>query len=143
MQTQAGNLAAIEDRESEAAAAAVEHQQTEEGRVSESIQAGKAAVKDARAAVEEQGQALQALILAKVGEFADLSEMDSDDVHQVNADVARAVSEAAFEEQVCRAEGSCVHSTGPRWLDARPSSHGTGIRKCWSAGGVHSPRRRL
>eukprot|EP00892_Ulva_mutabilis_P012131 jgi/Ulvmu1/9290/UM050_0039.1 len=101
MQTQARNVAAMEDQESEAAAAAAagQEQDSEEGEEGNGGNPAVAAAEDAKAAVEAQGQALQALIIAKLGERADLAKIDADDVKQVDAEVAKAVSEAAFEEQ--------------------------------------------
>lgn len=100
MQTQAVNMATVEDRESEAAAAAVEHPPSEEGSDGSAAKAGEAAVQEAKDAVEANGQALQALIIAKLGEYVDVAKMGAENVEEVNADVAKAVSEAAFEEQV-------------------------------------------
>lgn len=99
MQTQAQNLDAVEAQESEATAA----DGMSDSASADTDGAAKprhAAVQEAKAAVEQHGQALQALIYAKLGTQPDFSDLDEKDVKEVNADAAKAISEAAFEEQV-------------------------------------------
>lgn len=104
MQTQAKNMDAAEDRESEVVAESTGEDASRVGVSSDAdglVNAGQDAVQNAKEAVSQHGQAMQALILAKLGERVDFSEMDADAIKQVDADAAKAISEAAFEAQVC------------------------------------------
>lgn len=111
MQTQAKNMDAAEDREREVMVESIGDEVASVAVGSDADgpgSAGQAAVQGSKETVAQHGLAMQALILAKLGERIDFSDMDADTIKQVDAEAAKAISEAAFEEQVCLLWAACA-----------------------------------